>query len=556
MLEGCVAWPEEFARRYRQSGCWGALSLFEAVAAIASEKPDKIALVDGVWRRSYRDLLRNAETLAARFHALGLRPLDRIVFQLGNGVEFVEAFLALARIGVIPVMALPAHRKTEIEHFVRGSGAVALIVPHEAKGFDYREMAQSVAARCPDLRLVIVAGEPAAGQIGLRGPASAAGETVMLPLTKIPCPLSEEVALMLLSGGTTGLPKLIPRSHADYLYGVRQSARAAGMNDDTVFLAVLPMAHNYTLGAPGVLGTLLAGGVVVFSPATAADEILPLIARERVTVVSAAGPLVSKWLGSGLIDQFDLRSLKVFMSGGARLAPELRRRVEQEFRCVYQESFGTAEGLLCMTLLSDSDTLRLNSSGRPVSEFDEIRIVGPSDEDLPDGVPGELLVRGPYTIRGYYKAPQINGSAFTADGFYRTGDVVIRSEGYLSVQGRIKDLINRGGEKISCEEIESHLLAHPAIETACVVAIPDEVFTEKACAVVVLRGAQTLTLEQVAAFLKDRGIARFKIPERLEVVKDMPISPAGKILRRELRAAFGDQRLNSAIDGMLGVWPY
>ncbi len=535
MLEGCVDWPEDRARHYRDAGCWGALSIFESVSAAARSNPGKAAVVDATGRRTYRDLLCNAERLAARLHRLGLRPLDRVVFQLANSIQFVEAFLALMRIGTIPVMALPAHRRTEIEHFVRSSGAVALMTPGEAKGFDYRVMARDVASRCPVLRHLIVDGEAFPDQIELSPRRDRAEEPAQLSLEECPLPRSEEVALMLLSGGTTGLSKLIPRTHADYLYGAEQSGKAAGLDADTVFLGVLPAGHNYTLGAPGVLGTLVAGGAVIFSPATTADVVFPWIERERVTVVSSAGPLVSKWLGSDLFNRHDLSSLKVFMSGGSKLAPELRRRVERQFQCTYQESFGTAEGLLCMSRLADAEALRLNSSGLPVSEYDEIRIVNPMDQDLPDGSAGELLVRGPYTIQGYYNSPEINAKAFTADGFYRTGDVVSRRDGYLYVEGRIKDLINRGGEKISCAEVENHLLTHPAIETVCVVAIPDDVFIEKACAVVVLRRGHTLTLEQLKAFLKDREIARFKMPERLELVKEMPISPAGKILRGNLR---------------------
>jgi 2,3-dihydroxybenzoate-AMP ligase len=219
------------------------------------------------------------------------------------------------------------------------------------------------------------------------------------------------------------------------------------------------------------------------------------------------------------------------------LAPELRRRVEQKFRCLYQESYGTAEGLLNMTRLDDPEAVRMQSSGRPVSPADEIRIVDPDGREVPDGQTGELQVRGPYTIRGYYHAPEINARAFTADGFYRMGDVAKKIGGYLYLEGRIKDLINRGGEKISCEEIENHILAHPGIESACVVAMPDEVFGEKACAFVILRPDRRLALNELLEFLKGRNIARFKMPERLEVVEEFPISPAGKVLRRELQGA-------------------
>jgi len=552
MLDGCVSWPAEFARRYREQGYWGDATLFDVLANAANAHPDKIAVVDGGCRRSYSQLLRNVEALAAGLYSIGLRPLDRVVFQLSNGVALVEAFFALARLGAIPVLALPAHRKTEIAHFARASGAVALMVPDVVRGFDYREMAREVAAECPDLKHVLIAGqEPvipdlirdpsqarndkslSSGQIDLRALAQRAGAQ------PCPCPqpAAEEVALMLLSGGTTGLPKLIPRTHADYLCGSLQSARVAGFGADTVFLAVLPMAHNYTLGAPGVVGALACGGTLVIAPGTAAEVVIPLIANEGVTVISAAVPLAAKWLASDLLDQADLRSLKVFMCGGAKLAPELRRRVEQKFRCLYQESYGTAEGLLNMTRLDDPEAVRMQSSGKPVSPTDEIRIVDKDGHEVPDGQTGELQVRGPYTIRGYYRASEINAKAFTPDGFYRMGDVARKSGGYLYLEGRIKELINRGGEKISCEEIENHILAHPGIESACVVAMPDEVFGEKACAVVILRPGRELVLSELLEFLKGQDIARFKMPERLEVVNEFPISPAGKILRREIQLA-------------------
>jgi 2,3-dihydroxybenzoate-AMP ligase len=541
MLDGCISWPAEFALEYRKQGYWGDATLFDVLARAANAHPDKIAVVDGDRRLSYSELLCNVEALAAGLYSMGLRPLDRVVFQLANAAPLIEAFFALARIGAIPVLALPAHRKSEIAHFARASGAVALMVPDLVRGFDYRDMAREVAAECPDLRHLLIDGEAGSGQIDLRS-LSTRSVGVSCPC---PQPASEEVALMLLSGGTTGLPKLIPRTHADYLCGSLQSARVAGFGTDTVFLAVLPMAHNYTLAAPGVVGALACGGTVVIAPATAAEVAIPLIASEKVTVISAAVPLAAKWLASDLLENADLSSLKVFMCGGAKLAPELRRRVEQKFGCLYQESYGTAEGLLNMTRLDDPEAVRMQSSGRPVCPADEIRIVDLDGREVPDGQTGELQVRGPYTIRGYYRAPEINAKAFTPDGFYRMGDVARKSAGYLYLEGRIKELINRGGEKISCEEIENHILAHPDIESACVVAMPDEVFGEKACAVVILRPDRRLVLSELLEFLQGRDIARFKMPERLEVVNEFPISPAGKILRREIQATLASKFASS-----------
>jgi 2,3-dihydroxybenzoate-AMP ligase len=246
-------------------------------------------------------------------------------------------------------------------------------------------------------------------------------------------------------------------------------------------------------------------------------------------------PLVVSWLATDAPERHDVSSLRAFMSGGAKLAPELRRRVERRLGCVYQESFGTGEGLINMTRLDDPEEIRMTSSGRPVSPGDEIKVVDEQGRELPDGAVGELICRGPYTIRGYYRAPSATAAAFTADGFYRMGDAVRKEGRYLYVEGRLKDLINRGGEKVSCEEIENHLLAHPRVNSACVVAMPDPTYGEKACAFIMPAGDGALTLEEIKAFLLARQIAKFKMPERLELVSSFPMSPAGKILRRELR---------------------
>jgi 2,3-dihydroxybenzoate-AMP ligase len=387
------------------------------------------------------------------------------------------------------------------------------------------------------MRLVLIWGEPGPGQLSLiKLMGSERSSTITAAQLAGVRPNPDEVALMLLSGGTTALPKLIPRTHNDYVYNCKQSGLVAGFDAETVYLALLPMAHNYSLGSPGVLATLAYGGRIVIAPGTAADVVFPLIERERVTVVCAGVPLFVKWLSAPELGRHDLRSLNVLMNGGARLAPELRRRVGGVFGCLTQESFGTAEGLLSMTRLDDDEAKRFESSGAPISSGDEIIVVDDDGQKLPDGEPGELLCRGPYTIRGYYNAPEINQQAFTADGFYRMGDIVRKFGNYLYVEGRKKDLVNRGGEKISCEEIENHILANEKVEAACVVAMPDDTFGEKACAFIIARKGKTIDLPELIDFLSKRGIAKFKRPERMELVTEFPISPAGKILRRDLRA--------------------
>ncbi len=533
MLQGCTPWPDEAVARWRRLGLWEDITLWEMLAHTARRLPDKTALIHGERHIAYRELLERSDLLARRLAATGLRPLDRVVMQLPNVPEFVFTFFALVRIGVIPVMALPAHRHNELAHFIRHAGARALFVPERVRDFDYRAMADDLRTEYPTLERVFVAGAPLPGQSPLEellDDGSGAAQAAALPGVA-----PDEVALMLLSGGTTALPKLIPRTHNDYVLNAKASGRVARIDEATVFLAVLPLGHNYSLASPGILACFAAGATVVLAPGHAAEAVFPLIERHRVTLVSAAVPLVTLWLNSDVPARHDLSSLEVMQNGGARLAPELRRRVRAQWSCIPQEVYGTAEGLINLVRLDAPEDLLLESSGSPVCEHDEIRIVDLEDNEVPDGEPGELLARGPYTIRGYYNAPETNAAAFTADGFYRMGDVVRKRGRYLFTEGRKKDLINRGGEKISSDEVENLILKHPAVHGCCVVAMPDPVYGEKACAFVVLHENETLTLAQLAEFLLAQRIAKFKLPERLELVERFPISPAGKILRRDLR---------------------
>jgi 2,3-dihydroxybenzoate-AMP ligase len=536
MLQGFVGWPEAAARRYLEAGLWEGLTVAEMVARTAQHQPGKLAVVYGDRRITYAQLVTQSRQLALGLLELGLAPLDRAVMQLPNIPEFVTTYLALNWIGAIPVMALRAHRHAEVRHFISASGASAYFIPDTVGGFDYRTMAQEIAAEFPSLRHVIVAGQPARGQTALAKHANdAADDATQAAVLQTVRPDGGEVSTMLLSGGTTSLSKLIPRTHNDYVLNARLCAQAAGFDSDTVFLAVLPLAHNYNLASPGMLGTFYAGGTVVIATSTDTDEIFRTVERERVTVIAAVVPLIANWLNSRVPGRFDLSSLKVVQNGGARLAPELRARLRTEFGCTPQEDYGTAEGLINMVRLDADDELLLESSGTPVSEFDEIKVVDDAGNEVADGEPGELLTRGPYTINGYYNASEKNAEAFTADGFYRMGDIVRKRGRYLWTEGRRKDLINRGGEKISCDEVENLIFGLPQVSQVSLVAMPDPVFGEKACACVVLKPDTTLDFDELIAHLRGQRIASFKLPERLEVMPAFPVSPVGKILKRELR---------------------
>jgi 2,3-dihydroxybenzoate-AMP ligase len=431
---------------------------------------------------------------------------------------------------------LRAHRHAEVRHFIRASGAVAYIVPAVVGNFDFRTMAQDVAPEFANLKHVWVAGEPLPGQAALMSHlaqdlSAAEVDQVLQGLRPDP----DQVATMLLSGGTTSMSKLIPRTHNDYVLNAKLCGAATAFNEATRFMAILPLAHNYNLASPGILATFYYGGTVVLSEGTSSEEIFQLIQDWRVTVVAAVVPLIINWLNSDLYQQYDLSSLRVVQNGGARLPTELRIRLRERLHCIPQEIYGTAEGLINMTRLDDSEDMLLNSSGAPVSELDEIRVVDDDGHEVADGVPGELVTRGPYTIRGYYMAPEKNAEAFMEGGWYRMGDIVRREGRYVFTEGRRKDLINRGGEKISCDEVENLILTHPKVKSVALVAMPDPVFGEKACACVVPQAGQSLSFEELVAHLKTLQIASFKLPERLVVMDAFPVSPVGKILKRELR---------------------
>ncbi len=355
MLKGCTAWPTEFAARYREQGYWKDRTLWQMLEATIALHGDREALALGDRRISYGTLGESIGRLSCALAESGLQPTDRVVVQLPNLPEFVTTFFALVRIGVIPVMALPPHRHTEIKHFIGHAGATGYFIPDTYRRFDYRDMASEVAAGSNTLSHVFVAGTPGEGQTAL-GPmierAAKPGDDELLAGL---APDPGEVALMLLSGGTTALPKLIPRTHNDYVYNAKMAGAAAGYSADTVFLASLPMAHNYTLACPGILAAFTNGARVVISPGVDANTVFPLIEKEKVTLVSAAVPLITNWLNSAVPEGHDLSSLKVVQNGGARLAPALRRQVEERFGCICQEDFGTAEGLINLVRLDASD---------------------------------------------------------------------------------------------------------------------------------------------------------------------------------------------------------
>lgn len=521
-------WPDALAARYRAAGYWRGQTFSGLLRARAAEHPDRIAVVGGAERWSYAQLLERAERIAAGLLALGLRPGDRVVVQLPNIPEFLSVVFGLFRARLVPVYALPAHRIVEIAHFARKAEARGYVVAARHDGFDYRTLAEQLRAEVPGVAHVVVAGDA--------GPFTALAE---LPAGG---PLPEQdaspadVAFLQISGGSTGLSKLIPRTHDDYIYSFAASAEICGLDAGSVYMAALPAAHNFPMSSPGFLGALHAGAKVVMSPSPSPEVAFALIARERVTITGLVPPLALLWLQAARTTPHDLSSLRVLQVGGAKLMPEAARRVRPALGCTLQQVFGMAEGLVNYTRLDDPEETVVETQGRPISPDDEILVLDDLGRPVPDGEAGHLLVRGPYTIRGYHNDPAANARSFTEDGYYRTGDVVKRLPGgYLVVQGRATDHINRAGEKISAEEIEDHLLAHPQVFDAAVVSLPDPFLGERSCAFVIPAGDRPRAAA-LKAFMRGRGLAEFKVPDQIVFADAFETTAVGKVSRKELRA--------------------
>ena len=528
-------YPDELARRYRDAGYWTGQTFPDLLATAVREHGDRPAVVGRDVHRerqrwTYAELDDRARRLAAGLAGLGVSPGDRVVVWLPNVPEYLEVIWGLFTLGALPVFALPAHRESEIRYFCEHAEAVAVVTVTRHDRHDHADAARRVAKDVGLVREVIVVdeglptGEPAAAY----------------------APEPDDVAFLQLSGGTTGLPKLIPRTHDDYLYSVRASAEICGLTPDTVFLAALPAAHNFTMSSPGLLGVMHAGGCVVTAPSPDPDTCLRLIADEGVTIAAVVPPLAAVWVAAAEKNRPDLPTLEVLQVGGAKCGSELAGRIGPALGARLQQVFGMAEGLVNYTRLDDPDDVVLHTQGRPISPDDELRVVDPDSADDREVAPGEvgaLLTRGPYTIRGYYRADEHNATAFTADGFYRTGDLVrLDPGGNVVVTGRVKEQINRGGEKVAAEEVENHLMAHAAVLDAAVVGVPDEFLGERTHAYVLPRDPdEAPSPADLRRFVRDCGVAAYKVPDAVEVVTSFPATGVGKTSRRELRSALAQR---------------
>ncbi|OEJ97857.1 2,3-dihydroxybenzoate-AMP ligase [Streptomyces thermolilacinus SPC6] len=533
------------AERYRGRGWWAPELLDEAVLDTRGHPGGRAALTgDGrTLRRAALDAAVSG--CAARLAEGGVLPGDHVLVLPPNEPRFLVLVLALIRLGACPVLAPPTLRARELGPVVSAVGATAMAVPGPGRRFDHLRMAEGLRLRHPSLRTLIVPGGDAArGRLDLDACAGL-HDTAPVDAGRGAAPVGgarrpSDTALFLLSSGTTGAPRLIPRSHEAFTHVVRASAGVSGMGRDTVYLAALPVAHSFAFGHPGVLGALVCGGRAVLGPDGDPGGALELIERERVTHCALTPAVARQWLGARAARPgHDLSSLRVIQVGGARLDEDTAARLAEVFACRVQQVYGMSEGLLNLTRLDDPPGPVATTQGRPASPGDETRVVDGAGRPVADGETGELLVRGPGVITAYHGGAE--PEAFTPDGFLRTGDLVRRHpSGNFQVVGRVKDVINRGGEKIPAGELESLVLAHPRVRSAAAVAMPHPVLGEAVCLYVTGGAEGAPSLREIRRFLVEAGLAPFKLPEHLVELPALPLTGIGKIdkvrLREDVRA--------------------
>ncbi|MHA6195950.1 (2,3-dihydroxybenzoyl)adenylate synthase [Pseudomonas wadenswilerensis] len=523
-------WPQDRAQRYRDAGYWIDQTLDRILVERAQAQPQALAIICGERRFTYAQLDTLSSNLASRLAERGLGQGDTALVQLPNVAEFYIVLFALLKAGIVPLGALFSHRKLELGAYAKQIVPRLLVGAREHEVFrddSYKEAFAQVGA-VPEITLLL----------GEDNPDNNLAHWIDTPALQAmafaPTP-ADQVALFQLSGGSTGIPKLIPRTHNDYHYNARTCADICALDSHTRFLCAVPAPHNFLLSSPGALGVFHGGGCVVMAATPEPLSCFELVRRHEINTVALVPSAVALWLQAAPAHREQLQSLEYLQVGGAVFADSLARQVPGVLGCKLQQVFGMAEGLINYTRLDDSDEQIFTTQGRPISPADEIRILDEDGVPVAPGETGMLATRGPYTFCGYYKSPEQNASAFDSEGFYYSGDLVqLTPTGDLRVVGRIKDQINRGGEKVASEEIENLLVLHPDVTHAGLVAMPDEALGEKSCAFVVSRNPG-LKAPALRRHLLELGIAEYKLPDRIRLIEVMPLTAVGKIDKKRLR---------------------
>lgn len=534
-----TGFPSDLVQHYREVGHWGDRTIAEQFRETARNWPNRDAVATSDTSITYRDLDQWSDRVAYGLSECGIPGGSPVLLQLTNRLETIVIWYGLLKAGLIPVCTLAVHRGHEIGQISRQVGAVGHVVDANYTSIDLVQFGQDLADDHPTLRTLIAIGTGPEVTGALRfedlgrdtNPTTARAHVEAVQSGISPT----DVAVLQLSGGTTGVPKVIPRLHAEYWYNARSYAQAWGWDEKTRNGHGGPIIHNAGIVC-AVHGPHSVGACTVLSVSPEPTTYLATLREARAThaLVGVANFRINAHPDFART----FRGMQGLVLSGGTVPPALFDAIE-DLGVPSGQLFGMGEGLFSVTRFDDPQQARATTVGTPLSSDDVVRILEPETETpVADGQAGELCCAGPYTLRSYVGSPEANATAFTSEGLYRSGDIAawveIEGSRFLTIRGRIKDMINRGGEKVNAAEVESLLMRHPAVTEAAVVAMPDPRLGERACAFLV-GDSEQLGLDDVRLHLDAIGVAKYKWPERVEWIEQLPRTAVHKIDKKSLR---------------------
>ncbi|HVN96460.1 MAG TPA: AMP-binding protein [Syntrophorhabdaceae bacterium] len=536
-VQGFEPYRPEDAEEYNKHRWWLGITWGDMFNKATDLYPDKECLVDDTHRFTCRELRSKVDRLAVGFMALGIEKRAFVLLQIPNWHEYILAFYALQKIGAIPVLLISRHGLAEVLHIASLTEPVAWIGPDVYKNTGYMPMLKKVAEQNKSLaHLLSVRGHddtfftPLESVTLSREPTAAEFQALD---ERRPDPM--EVSIILLTGGTTGLPKAVPRTHNDYIASVEYHSRAWEITSLDTILTAAPVSHAQGMHN-GVGSAFLNFCKYVITDSTDAEEICRVIGREKVTAFPTVPALIQKMVSLDNLGDYDLSSLKKIYSGGAPSTPELVRSVYEKIGCKFVNTLGASEGLGSMTRLNaDLDTI-CTTVGQKDCPYSQYKVLDQYGQEVPPGREGELVAKGPTIFSGYFKSHEDNLNTFTADGFFKTGDLAkIDASGTMTITGRIKETILRGGETISAVAIERLICSHPCVTDAAVIGMPDKQMGERICAYVTLKEGTGLSFQELVTYLRSIGASVLQLPERLEIIDAIPLTKVGKRDKKVLK---------------------
>ena len=537
LLEGVTPYKPEDVELYFKKGWWRGMTVGELLDRAADMHPDKEAFVDTTSRVTYKEAREKANRLAIGLMKLGIKPLDRVLIQLPNWNEFVWTYFACQKIGAITVLLIDRYRQYEIGLLQEITGASAWIVAKKYKKIDFEPIINEVVDKHPAIKNIITV----RGEVNREDCISLEKLIADNPITienmkelasRNPDPM--QIAHMGPTGGTTGTPKIVPRNHASLVCIVENCSLSWDQHCEDITLIAGPVGHDLSF-TKGFIGSVITQGKLILLDQPDNKSICETIQKEKVSSVVWVPTLAKRLLEYEDLEKYDLSCLRKMHSGGAASHPELIKAVMEKLNMIYYNGYGGTEGMTCITSATDNIDTICCTVGRPTFPHDIYKVVDPDGQALPQGQPGELMVKGPCIFTGYYKNPEENAKVFDDNGFFKTGDVAcIDERGYITLTGRTKEMINRGGESISATEIERLINRHPDVLTVAVIAMPDPMLGERACAYIQQKDGVTLSFENIISFLKEQQASVLQLPERIEFINAMPYTSAQKLDKKKL----------------------